>query len=669
MQTQFFPHNNNQKMKLLVKGLLSVALAYISISIIIALFSLQKTKQITSKSLIEELKLEIDSTTDIISISTQSACKTHQNIYTQEEIKNVFKYTNYGPCKIKSKDTIIFAKNNSLFQCEKKETIEYAFDTQAKEKYGGSTKIAPKWLKTLPNLDNKQFLFIRCSQKTVYALVFNRFNKQASKVANEIRNELGGNKKPMTVLLLVFDSISRYSFQRNLPITEKFLKDLGSNNEFDQIFSVYEFEKAAAIQARTKINMGPALYGKSWEEIAKVVGTNVKLLEKNKQTYINYQENAIWAHYSSLGYVTMFSHGTVRDDVTPVTGRYIKTDHVFTNFWKYLWSIFKWDDVQNGQKCVGNRNFHDFSFDYTYQFFDNYPENNKFAFVHINSAHEETGNVKTIDEDLFKFLNQFLKLIQNKGENLALFLMSDHGYKDIKGAQWDVRSFFEYITPFTYFVSTNEVVANLKAHNNLKHNEGQLISRYDINLSLKHLAYFPYNITLNSWYPTAKEYYTYKNTVSLFEEKVSTLRTCADIGIEKVYCLCSWYEPIENTNDEKNIEEELMKLFSDYLKASNNLKKCLPTDRILNKTTSKFALKNDIFGLDTLYKVEIETKEHSMITLDFNFCLEKRIKKTNQILKSKLNPYSYLKINQSALFLQLSEVTLASECESNFCEC
>ena len=365
------------------------------------------------------------------SILIPSKCKPHQSFYSPEEIKTIFKYQNYGPCITPTNDIISYTNNTLTIKCVNNSNPRYSFDESRQELFGGSKKPEIKWYNALPNLDSKQFLIIKCSKDSIYAQVFNRFNQKVSNSANEIRRKLRSNKKQMSVLLLVFDSISRFSFQRNLPKTAKFLYELKNNGEFRDDFDVYDFDKTPVPLPRTLWNMAQILYGKSWEELTKKYGSAYRF-EKDEY-YLKNQKKAIWSHFSSLGFVTMFSHNTVFDHLTYLFGRTIVAHHVFTNFWRYLWSIFNIHDIQDGQKCVGDRNNHDFSLDYTYQFFDNYKDNNKFAYVHLNAAHESTGNVRTIDEDLLRFLIKYLKMIQNRGENLGLFFCLIMGINNLKG--------------------------------------------------------------------------------------------------------------------------------------------------------------------------------------------------------------------------------------------
>ena len=610
---------------------------------------------------------------DPIKVPAQSKCVVTPNIYSQKELKRIYNYVDHKPCKLFTNDTITFKDDHVTVKCiNNKFKPLFAYDLNSVEIYGGSAKEKVKWKSKVATLAGKQFVFVKCSYSAVYAYVFNWFNQKASDSANVIRMSLGYNKRPMSVLLLVLDSVSRYSFQRNLPKTNDFLNKLEKSKEFKEDFTVFEFEKSATPMAFTKYNMAQIIFGKSVEEIEEVVGSNVKFLKHNKDIYLKHQEeNAIWKHFSSLGYVTMFSHDTSFDYVSALTGRYIQADHVLTNFWRYLWGVIGMSDLDDGRKCIGTKDMHEFSFDYAYQFFGNYPNNNKFAQVHIDAAHENTGNVRTVDEDLLKFLIQYLRLIKSRNENLAIVLMSDHGHKKIKlGSQWDKRSFYEFHTPFTYLIATKDVIKSLNAYENLKHNKVQLLSRYDINLSLKHLAYFPYNVSLDTWYPQAKEYYTYNNTVSLFEEKVSVDRTCEDIGVEREYCLCSSYEPVDDNEVETKIQKKMIKLFTKYLRFEGEFNRNSTVDeRIESIRTFSFPLRKIERGLDTLYKMEIKTRTQVEITIHFNFCRKKRILKTEEILPKRNHPYSFFRVGGLKAFLQLRSIKIPSQCLENFLEC
>ena len=600
-----------------------------------------------------------------------SKCITHPTYYTDEEISNIFQFKDYKQCQPVGHDQISYKEGVFEIKCSNNQKSQFGVDINKVEYYGGSIRNFPKWLYSLPLIKEKQFLFIRCSRSAPYAFVFNHFKQKVANKAKKIQKEMGDNKEQMSVLLLVLDSISKYSFERDLPYTMNFLQELGNSEEFGDYFSVYQFNKSAIPQAFTRPNMAQILYGKSWEEIAEVVGENIKLIEYYKEKYNNYQVNSIWRHFSSLGYVTMFSHAGVFDYISAFTGRHILVDHSLSNFWRYLWGVTNTNPFLDGQKCIGGRNFHDLLFDYTYQFFDNYPNNNKFAYIHSDAAHETTGNVRTIDEDLLGFLRRYLRLIKERNENLAIFLMSDHGNKKIKSiSQWDTRAFFEYNTPFTYLITTKNITRDLNIDENLKHYEDQLISRYDINLSLKHLAYFPYNVSIDSWYSQAKDYYTYKKTVSLFKEKVSNERTCADFGINKEHCLCSWYEPVEYDDNEVIIKKEMINLISKYFnETEENYKNCSVLNKIEKVNTRSFILKKAVGKLVKLYKLELITKKRTRIIANFNFCLKNDLKVTDDSFEFYDKPHTNLRLNDETYFLQISNLSYPFNCFDDFCDC
>jgi hypothetical protein len=186
--------------------------------------------------------------------------------------------------------------------------------------------------------------------------------------------------------------------------------------------------------------MAPILYGESKSKIQEILGTRIPSF--HSKIHEEYQKKAIWSHFSSLGYVTMFLHDTVWDFLSYLTGARIFCDHVFTNYWKVVWTVYGFHDFQDGQRCIGNQNSHNISFGYIYRFFEVYPENNKFSYVHLNPAHEKKGNIQTVDEDLKDFLGKFVKLFNSRNESFVIFLIGDHGQRRVE-MQFDIRNSYE----------------------------------------------------------------------------------------------------------------------------------------------------------------------------------------------------------------------------------
>ena len=257
-----------------------------------------------------------------------------------------------------------------------------------------------------------------------------------------------------------------------------------------------------------------------------------------------------------------------------------------------------------------------------------------------------------------------MRLIKSRNEDLAIYFISDHGYKDIAKGQFDERSFYEYFTPMTYFILSKSVTQTLKAKENLAHNKNYLISRYDMHLSLKHLSYIPFNYT-DELYKTDKKKYKSSKIISVFKEKIKEARNCSDFEIKKEFCLCSGYINAENKFDQK-VEEKLIGLANKYLIESKN-SLCKIQDIIYNKKLYKFPLRISVDGKDTLYSLELYTKMGNEVVIKGNFCTEKRIKKTNNILKDK--PYIIFKGLNGSYFLQIQKLVIPDGCLNDFCLC
>ena len=133
-----------------------------------------------------------------------------------------------------------------------------------------------------------------------------------------------------------------------------------------------------------------------------------------------------------MGYVTLFLHDTVWNSMNYLTGYEILADIVFANYWKAVWSVYGFHDYTSGQRCIGSVNSHNVSLDYTYKFFKNFPQNHKFAYVHLNTAHESKGNIKTLDKDLLSFIKSLTQYFHNTQQDFVIFLIGDHGQRNNK---------------------------------------------------------------------------------------------------------------------------------------------------------------------------------------------------------------------------------------------
>ena len=608
--------------------------------------------------------IESDSQSFIENFDEPSTCFIPNHTFSSKELKTLFKFVSYPRCRSPKEDIIKIKNGKERIICKHPEKTLYFSDNRP-QRYAGSKAMPIKWEKTSEINPMSEFQIIKCSGTSIHAIVHNRFQETISNKANQKRAELKGTNKNMNVLLLTFDSVSNISFSRNLPESLKFLESLKDNKA--SYFNSFIFEKSAVPKAMTAANMAQILFGKTEDKL------NINSKRSPKGSIIidpgrdENQDHAIWTFYRKLGYTTMFLHDNVWDYLPKLTGRVIDTDHVFTNIWKYLFRLTKKHNYSESQRCIGAKNFHQISFEYTYQYFSNYEKNNKFAYVHLDAAHESTGNIRTVDFDLVNFLQDLLSLVEARNESLALFIISDHGFKHVNKIQFNYKGFFEAKLAFTSLVLSKDVIKSLNGSEIIKKNTDKLMGRFDINLTLKQLAYFPYDPKIDL--QSMKDYNGYK-AFSLVTENLPYDRTCREIAVPDINCVCRWFTPVNlNLEHNKIVKNKLIDLLKIYiLDNGNNSSECGFLQIYEVKLFESFQLTDEKGGLDVIYNLEIKYKE-DYIKIKANYCFEKKIKATNNILKGTKHPYAFFSFDNIERFIQISKVSMKSECLKQICEC
>lgn len=579
-----------------------------------------------------------------------------------EDDKIIFNYKTFDKCFTPTTLDIRIDNNTIHAKCDNLATPLFAIDLMKTQVLGGRYRTEPKWTQDKELNTNSEYVIVRCGVKSIFTYFINRFKPKASKKANRVRYMMNSDNSSFTVMTLVFDSVSKYSAYRNLPKTVEFIENLGINKEFNETLNSYEFEIPTTFKPKTANSMSGIMYGKLLDDLLQTVGR--KIPGANKFSKIHFQvqrKHSIWSYYSKLGYTTLFLMDTIWDYVVQVYGRYINADHVFANFWRMSWAVYRFQDFTNGQKCLGDRNSHSVSLNYSLQYFENYKNNNKFAHVHLDAAHEEHGNIKTVDDDLLYFLKSFFNIMRKNNENFVLMLLGDHGLKKIHKAQWDVRSYFEANIPMTYMFVSKGVNKKWKTHENLKFNTKQLIGRFDINYSLKELAYFPYDIPMKHILEEERYDYNALSVSSLFTEKVPKGRSCQDISVSRVYCPCSKFQEIDNYDEVfgNQIIDNILLLTQEYFKRMKSLdERCLNLEFYQVTTSKAFLLKGESEGLDRMYYVELISDEMLKVNVLANFCQSSKIELSQQILNKTTNPFIHIILDGAPYFIQINNIEI-----------
>lgn len=592
--------------------------------------------------------------------------------FTKEEIDYIFHYTHYPRCSTTTKLNLSISNHSIYAKCSNMQSPKFLQDPTTRQTLGGNLKPQVNWAQS-PQLNSKsEFIIIKCGKRSTYTQILFKFNPKVSKKANQKRRELGWNNKNFNVFILLFDQVSRYSVQRNWPKTSEFLNDFNSDSRFKSSISLYSFEKTPSVNPYTLNNMIPILYGKDYKEIKLKLGSKKLEPFEYSKRHIYYQyKYSIWKFYSSLGYTTMFLKDTVYDFLALALGRDIATDHSFLNYWRTAYAVYGWSDFHDKQRCAGDRDSHEISLDYFYQYVEAYKENNKFAYVHLSAAHERSGNVLTVDKDLPLFFEKFFGLMNARNEDFVFLLMSDHGIKYMTNYQWDIRTFYESVDPMFYVFVSKDVKEKWNLDGLLRHNSKAIVGRFDINLSLKDLAYFPYDRVRETYYDYYKSEYSIPGVSSIFYEKISFSRTCSDILVDSDYCLCKKPTDLDSYNiNSELLLDHLKSLTSKYFTLqSQRDQDCQKLDYYSLINSKHLKIEEAKQGGDTIIYLELASIHETTIQVFARFCGQKKIELSGAILPEDIYPYIYFLSNRKYFFLQIASVdVLNSKCGKN-CLC
>lgn len=437
------------------------------------------------------------------------------------------------------------------FSC--KENGYFVFGGTNSEELFGRYPMDFEWLRRrhLKKFLKTEWVFGRCAELRLGYLrnVFNeKAAERAKNITERIGKELGNteNPRPLSVLLVVTDSISRQSFFRNLNKTVAFLNEqvVEPQSRFGKHFLMYDFLINNANGERTPQNMGPIIYGKSLEKLEDILLGFSIFDENDWYAFEDYQKkNAIWKHYENNGFVTLFSYDSYTDYLSKVTGRKIFTDHVASNFWRAANEITGYIDFANEGQCIGNKNAHEFSLDYLSEYIRNYQGYNRFGYMHIDVAHEDTGlRAKIADTDLMNFLEKTLEFYRSHPEeDVVLMLAADHGRMS---AVMSREALLEKVMPYHFVFANRGLIRRMNAHDNLVHNTERLVTRFDWHTTLKELALVPYrNLKIEELEVLSEATEEHKG-LSLFSQQSGDDRDCISVGISAKFCSCQY---INNT--------------------------------------------------------------------------------------------------------------------------
>lgn len=541
--------------------------------------------------------------------------------YTKEESDELFNpEASYPDCSLQTPATLKVVKGNLVKTCE---NFEYSLGKPAQEELFGRAEYKLKW-KTLDkdqvDTKDREYVFVKCGERREAAVFLKRREeavRRAKDLTEKIRDEfkVKGDHRPLTVFMLVFDSLSRKHMFRSLPQTMSFLNATVGSGNYSNHFTMYDFLINHGHGENTIPNMIPYLFGYSFKYHKQRMGTRTHLNPEDSDFFIEIQKTSIWKQFEKMGFLTMFGFDIIWDFLVPAVGREIKTDHVFTNFWKGASKVFGTDNYINEQACFGSQDSHRYMLDYASSYLQEYSGINRFGYIHITTAHEKSGTIiKTVDDDLLLFMQSTLEFYQKKNEDIVFILAGDHG-KHVSETDYVKPGWLENLLPAQIVITNKDLMRRLNSDDIMRTNTQRLVSRPDWHLTLKHLSLVPYGQIKKSS-PVYNQWKTVTDSdfsISLLLEKVPSSRTCSDVDIEDYFCVCGSYEEISIRDVDQDLYIKHLVNFA--FESTINTKKhefC----RNLSFDSIKYAAVRDLDEGLKIYRLRVGVKENKNVVIE-----------------------------------------------------
>ncbi|EGC30482.1 hypothetical protein DICPUDRAFT_50727 [Dictyostelium purpureum] len=424
-------------------------------------------------------------------------------------------------------------------------TSDFAvFENQYKDKtasfeFKGPVKITHETV--MATCGNKtEILFHNVRDDSVHERVKGNFNSpkvhpEKVKIATPAKDEKE-REKPIDILFLMIDALSRAHFKRALPTTYETLQEIQKQGH-SKIFQFFRYHSLKPFSDPNTMAMYNGLNRVGYDEIDYKNGINAGdrsefSWEKNPMFYQSFRNDT---------YVNTWITGLCQDWYQ----RYLEVDKPEGSVDHELALPFCSPHLHPAERpfgvfdgpysirrrCLGEKHVHERIFDYINQYWDNYKDVGKIATATLMDAHEGTMEVIGImDKQFQKFIDKDMRPRLN---DTALFLVSDHGshmgayYVFSKGGKIEVAMPLLYIVLPTWFTDKYPEVEQ-----KLLENENQLATPFQLYDTFRALSRYPEFGGIDASDPDGKR--EEKGLLGDIKDDI----TCNELGIPHDFCQC-----------------------------------------------------------------------------------------------------------------------------------
>nr|CAH7722093.1 unnamed protein product [Callosobruchus chinensis] len=349
-----------------------------------------------------------------------------------------------------------------------------------------------------------------------------------------LRKGTSKSTKPLSVLFIVIDSVSRLNVERTMPRTKQFLVDNG----------FLEYVGYNKIDDNTFPNFN-----------ALITGLNLRMSNAVCRPYeVGMLDRCpmIWYDYRDNGYVTAYAEDWA--DIS--TYNYEKkgfleppTDYYFKPYFDACRSILYNTIIDNMPFYCGPETQGERVLNLAKDFANAFKNQPKFGIFWMNTfSHENVSTPSRMDGVFERFFTD----LKNDGilEDSMVVLLADHGMR-FGPIRSTIQGWYEERLPVNFIsVPSWFQQAYPKKYENLKANSRKLTSTYDFYMTLQDV------LAMSTDYQ-ARGSKVCPTCLSFFAE-IPEVRSCQEAGIPDVWCAC--LGKFEKTDDEEISQQFLQRL-------------------------------------------------------------------------------------------------------------
>ncbi|XP_050512125.1 uncharacterized protein LOC126888177 isoform X1 [Diabrotica virgifera virgifera] len=449
----------------------------------------------------------------------------------------------------------------------------------------------------------EEFIKVTCNYKNrlIYTDVF--ASVPVKNFTDKVKEDQDKNGSPLNILVLGLDAISRLNFQRQMPKTLNYLRQLGA-------VEMLGYNK---VDDNTFPNVIPALTGKFVKEIQKPKGC-----WPNKNHHFD-DCPFIWKSYKQKGYVTAFDEDSSWMGIFNLLKYGFQkqpTDYSFNYFDREAIKLLGNTNVGTVAICQGARWIYKVHIDYLTQFVRTMEDNSLkyFGFFWENSiSHDDLNLPRLADDDYYSMLKSFEE--HDYLNNTILFVMSDHGIRTGK-IRTTFQGMMEERLPLL-FVYLPDWYKQRYHHeySNLLQNSLRLTTPFDLHETLVHLLDIENSDTEDNSTDKARG-------ISLLK-KISEYRSCEDIGIVSHWCTCQKSVEVDIKNQTiKEVADFSVKYINKLLSAYSQCSKLQ-----LNSIASARVMEH---SKEILGNLQVSDYMLSFVTIPGNASFEATVRYSSQ---------------------------------------